>query len=101
MFKRISIVETKTLMDESQATVVDIRDPQSFQNGHMPTANHISNDNLADFIAEADKSKPLVVVCYHGNSSQQAAQFFAEQGFSEVFSMDGGFEAWKLQYEFE
>lgn len=101
MFKRISIAETKTLMDESQATVVDIRDPQSFDNGHMPTAQHLTNDNLTDFIAAADKSRPLVVVCYHGNSSQQAAQFFAEQGFSDVFSMDGGFEAWKLQYEFE
>jgi len=39
-----------------------------------------------------------VVVCYHGNSSQQAAQFFAGEGFNDVYSMDGGFEAWKLQY---
>ncbi len=101
MFKRISIAETKSLLDESQVTLVDIRDPQSFENGHMPSAQHLTNENLTDFIASADKSRPLVVVCYHGNSSQQAAQFFAEQGFSDVFSMDGGFEAWKLQYEIE
>lgn len=101
MFKRISIAETKSLLDESQVTLVDIRDPQSFENGHMPSAQHLTNENLTDFIASADKSRPLVVVCYHGNSSLQAAQFFAEQGFSDVFSMDGGFEAWKLQYDIE
>jgi len=37
-----------------------------------------------------------VVVCYHGHSSQPAAQYFAAQGFEDVYSMDGGFEVWKL-----
>ena len=97
-FKRISITESKQLQDESNAVMADIRDPQSYENGHIPDSVHITNDNLAEFIANADKERPLVVVCYHGNSSQQAAQFFAGEGFNDVYSMDGGFEAWKLQY---
>jgi thiosulfate sulfurtransferase len=34
------------------------------------------------------------VVCYHGHSSQGAAQFMLQQGFAEVYSMDGGFTEW-------
>ncbi len=44
--------------------------------------------------------QPAVVVCYHGRSSQGAAQYLAEQGFDTVYSMDGGFESWRLAYPF-
>jgi thiosulfate sulfurtransferase len=98
MFKRISIQQAEELQQNASAIVVDIRDPQSYANGHIPGAIHLTNDNVAEFIEQTDKTRPVVVVCYHGNSSQPAAQFLAEQGFEQVFSMDGGFEAWKLQY---
>ena len=42
------------------------------------------------------KTTPVLVVCYHGVSSQQAANVIANQGYDNVYSMDGGFEAWKL-----
>lgn len=96
MFKRISIEQTKELMDNQEVLLADIRDPQSYAAGHMPNSKNINNQNAAEFIEQSDKDKPLVVVCYHGNSSQPAAQYFAGQGFKEVYSMDGGFELWKL-----
>ena len=49
-------------------------------------------------IAAADLDAPLVVVCYHGNSSQSAAAYFIQQGFSDVYSLDGGFELWRSVY---
>ncbi len=98
MFKRISTVEAHELIEEKAAQVVDIRDPQSYGLGHIVQALNLTNDNLEQFISETEKQKPVIVVCYHGNSSQQAAQFLAGQGFTDVYSMDGGFEAWKQQY---
>ncbi len=50
------------------------------------------------FLSTADKDKPLIVYCYHGNSSQGAANYFFDQGYKEVYSMDGGYEAWRLKY---
>jgi thiosulfate sulfurtransferase len=44
---------------------------------------------------------PVIVCCYHGISSQQAAQFLIHQGFEEVYSLDGGFEAWRKDQPFE
>lgn len=93
-FKRISVAEAKSLMAEGNTTVVDVRDAQSYATACIDGAIHISNDNLGTFVNEADKDVALIVYCYHGNSSQAAAQFFAQHGFSNVYSMDGGFEAW-------
>ncbi|HYQ39478.1 MAG TPA: thiosulfate sulfurtransferase GlpE [Pseudomonas sp.] len=96
-FKRIDPATAHQLR-ESGAVVVDIRDPHSFASGHIPGARHLDNHSLADFIAGADMDAPLLVVCYHGNSSQSAAAFLAHQGFAEVYSIDGGFELWRAQY---
>lgn len=80
------------------AQLVDIRDPQSFALGHAASAQHLSSDNLADFIAQARRDLPVLVMCYHGNSSKGAAQFLLGQGFSEVYSIDGGFDAWRAAF---
>ena len=102
MFTRISTVDAKKLMDERQTAVVDVRDPQAFAAGHMPTAIALSNDNIQAFVDTTDKSQPVLVCCYHGNSSQGAADFLNTQhGFAEVYSVDGGFESGKLEFEVE
>lgn len=93
----ISPQQAAELMDNG-AAVVDIRDAQSFFNLHITDALNLSNDNLHDFIAEADLDRPLIVCCYHGISSQSAAGFLAQQGFEEVYSLDGGFEGWQSAY---
>ncbi|HSX70328.1 MAG TPA: thiosulfate sulfurtransferase GlpE, partial [Pseudomonas sp.] len=61
-------------------------------------SRHLDNHSLPDFIAQADFDQPLIVACYHGNSSQSAAAYLAHQGFSEVYSLNGGFELWHSQY---
>ena len=83
------------------AVVVDIRDPQSFALGHISGSRHLDNFSLADFIANADLDTPLIVSCYHGNSSQSAAAYLSHQGFAEVFSLDGGFELWSNTFPSE
>lgn len=94
-FKTLQAPQALELLEAGQAQVVDIRDPQSYQAGHIKGAVRLDNDNLRQFLDQQDKQKPLIVCCYHGISSQNAAQFLAEQGFAEVYSLDGGFEYWK------
>jgi thiosulfate sulfurtransferase len=99
-FKRIP-PETAHSLREQGAVLVDVRDPQTFASNHIPNSLHLDNYSIADFIANADLDKPLVVVCYHGNSSQGAAAYLASQGFAEVYSLDGGFELWKSTFPAE
>ncbi|SHM68099.1 thiosulfate sulfurtransferase GlpE [Phytopseudomonas punonensis] len=96
-FKRIPPEQAQALRT-SGAVVVDIRDPQSFAAGHISGSLHLDNYSLPDFIAKADMDGPVIVTCYHGNSSQGAAAYLVGQGFSEVYSLDGGFELWRTTY---
>ncbi|BAJ00062.1 thiosulfate sulfurtransferase GlpE [Shewanella violacea] len=78
----------------SDIQIVDIRDATSFASGHVQGAVNLNNENLANYVAEADMDKPIIVICYHGISSQGAAQYLVEQGFDDVYSLDGGYQAW-------
>lgn len=99
-FKRIPPAQAQALREQG-AVVVDVRDPQTYASSHIAGARHLDNHSLHDFIAGADLDKPLVVVCYHGNSSQSAAAYLVSQGFAEVYSLDGGFELWRTTYPAE
>ena len=101
-FKRISVDEAQRIMEDVAAKnppqrlqIVDIRDDQSYASGHMAMAIHLHNTNLQEFIQNAEFDVPLLVYCYHGHMSQSAAAYLAEQGFTQTYSLDGGYEAWK------
>lgn len=97
-FSRISIEQAHGLMAESDPVIVDVRDPQSYDGSHIDGAVHLSNDNIAEFLEKNSRERAIIVYCYHGNSSMGAGEFLAAQGFTQVMSMDGGFEAWRQVY---
>ena len=93
-FQHITVDQTKTLIANGNAAVVDIRDGLSYQRSHIAGATQLDNSNVATFLQNTPRQTPVVVYCYHGVSSQGVAQYLVEQGFEEVYSMDGGFAAW-------
>lgn len=99
-FQHIDIVSAKQRLTAGGVALVDIRDPQSYASAHIEDAVHLSNENLQRFMDDTPLTTPVIVCCYHGNSSQQAAQFLVQQGYNEVYSLDGGFEAWRSQFPF-
>ena len=97
-FECINVEETHQKLQQQQAVLVDIRDPQSFAMGHTPGAFHLTNDTLGAFMRDNDFDTPVMVMCYHGNSSKSAAQYLLGQGFSAAYSIDGGFDAWRAAF---
>ncbi|KTF12267.1 thiosulfate sulfurtransferase GlpE [Pseudoalteromonas sp. H105] len=96
-FKHISIAQTHELLNNEEVVIADIRDPNSYQAGHIPGSEHLSNANIGEFMMNKEFDQPIIIVCYHGMSSQGAANYLSEQGFEDVYSMDGGFTQWELQ----
>ena len=94
-FKQISVPEAQKLIHSQDVTIVDVRDPGSYQTAHIHGAVSVGDENIQEFLEKASKEQPLICYCYHGLSSQNAAQFFSENGFADVYSVDGGFEEWK------
>jgi thiosulfate sulfurtransferase len=97
-FAHISAHDAHQKLAAGAARLVDIRDPQSFETAHAVGAFHLTNGTLVRFMNEVDFDTPVIVMCYHGNSSQGAAQYLLQQGYDEVYSLDGGFEAWRREF---
>ncbi len=96
-FNRISIKDAKDLLTKEEITLIDIRDFNSFKNGHIHNAIHVEDLNIQNFLKEKDKNDIILIYCYHGKSSQSAANFFSQNGFKNVFSMDEGYTGWLNQ----
>lgn len=97
-YKCISIDEAKALIDKTEVALADVRDAGAFLEANIPNSVNVSDANIEEFLSQAEKNKPIIVYCYHGNSSKGAADYFSGQGYSEVYSLDGGFEEWRLKY---
>ena len=97
-FTRISVLEARLLLETSggeRAQIADIRDELAYNDAHIENAVNVNNNNLQDFIDNADVEAPVLIYCYHGNLSQGAAAYLAERGFKHAYSLDGGYEAWE------
>ena len=77
--------------------VLDVREPDEFEQGALPGVLHIPRGHLEAQIEGriTDKSTPVIVYCAGGVRSAFAAQTLAELGYTDVVSMDGGFGRWK------
>jgi len=79
------------------AVVLDVREPDEFDEGALDGAIHIPRGHLEAQVENriSDKSAAVVVYCAGGVRSAFAARTLGELGYSDVVSMDGGFGRWK------
>ena len=90
-FKCIDVQEAQELLKNPGTVVIDIRDKASFQAGNIPKSINVSDGNIVDFLNSTDRQVSLLIYCYHGINSKDAAEYFVKNGFQSVFSLDGGY----------
>jgi thioredoxin len=84
----------------SNVQVLDVRTPDEYQSGHIKNAmlaNWTSKDEFTDRVKYLDKNKPVLVCCASGGRSSKASQWLADNGFTHVENLKGGFTEWKLK----
>ena len=91
--REISISEASTMRD-SGAFILDVREPDEWDAGHIPGATLIPLGELASRVNEVPKDQEVVVVCRSGNRSQQGRDILLSAGFTQVTSMAGGLNQW-------
>ncbi|MBA2423830.1 MAG: molybdopterin-synthase adenylyltransferase MoeB [Actinobacteria bacterium] len=94
----ISSTAAQDLLTSSDAPLfVDVREPDEWQEGHIPGAVYATRGRLEQQIEGLvpDKSRPLVVYCSGGSRSAFAAKSLAELGYEDVVNLAGGFTDWK------
>jgi molybdopterin/thiamine biosynthesis adenylyltransferase/rhodanese-related sulfurtransferase len=82
---------------ERGCVIVDVREREEWDEGHLPGAVHVPRGHLESRIERAapDKSRPVLVYCASGNRSAFAAKTLEELGYDHVVSLAGGFTDWK------
>jgi molybdopterin/thiamine biosynthesis adenylyltransferase/rhodanese-related sulfurtransferase len=77
--------------------VLDVREPDEYEQGALPGAVHIPRGHLESQIENKvpDKATPLVVYCAGGTRSAFAADTLTQLGYTDVVSVVGGFNKWK------
>ena len=97
--RRISAPDAADLLLRHQQAVLptlavfDVRDPARYLAGHIAGAEHLAESGFAAAVKRLPRSTPILIYCYHGNASRSWATMFAEFRFPEVYSVDGGYEA--------
>lgn len=79
------------------ATLIDVREDNEFTDGHAAGAKHMGRGIIERDIVQTypDKSTELVLYCGGGFRSALAADMLQKMGYTNVWSMDGGWKAWK------
>ena len=85
------------LIDSGGPLVLDVREQNEWDEGHIPGAVHVPRGNLESRVERAapDRSRAVLVYCSVGNRSAFAAKTLAELGYEDVVSLSGGFTDWK------
>jgi sulfur-carrier protein adenylyltransferase/sulfurtransferase len=88
----------RELLDSTEPPLfLDIREPDEWDEGHIPSAVHVPRGNLESRIENAvpDHGRPIVVYCAAGSRSAFAAKTLEELGYENVVSLAGGYTDWK------
>ncbi|MDQ3980241.1 MAG: molybdopterin-synthase adenylyltransferase MoeB [Actinomycetota bacterium] len=83
--------------DDPGVVVLDVREPDEYEQGALPGAIHIVRGHLESQIENKvpDRNAKVLVYCASGNRSAFAAKTLGELGYADVVSMGGGFNRWK------
>ncbi|KAA3641193.1 MAG: Grx4 family monothiol glutaredoxin [Proteobacteria bacterium] len=73
--------------------IYDVRAEDKVAEGTLPGAQRLDKQAIEQ-IESLDKSTPLVFLCQVGQSSMAAAEYFRKKGFTKVFNLSGGYDAW-------
>ena len=100
-YQQISQEEAKEMMDTQEVIILDVREQDEYDSGHIPGAvllpvGSIDEDTAAEVIPEKDST--VLVYCRSGNRSKTASSALAELGYTNIYEF-GGINTWPYETE--
>ncbi|MCG8391113.1 MAG: rhodanese-like domain-containing protein [Cytophagales bacterium] len=95
-YQNIPVEKFKELMEDENTVVLDVRTPGEEAEGTIPGAVLINfmDPSFKDEVETLDPSKTYLVHCRSGGRSASACDFMASKGFSNLYNLEGGIQAW-------
>jgi rhodanese-related sulfurtransferase len=79
--------------------LLDVREHDELAVASVTGARHIPMRDVPARLAELDPDQPAVVMCHSGGRSRRVAEYLAANGFTAVFNLKGGIDAWSTQLD--
>ena len=100
-YQQISQEEAKEMMDTQNVIILDVREQDEYDSGHIPGAvllpvGTIEEETAAEVIPEKDST--VLVYCRSGNRSKTASSALAELGYTNIYEF-GGINTWPYETE--
>jgi len=77
-----------------KAQLIDVREPQEFERGHILGARNIPMTQLKSRLVELRKDKPVYLYCQGISRSNRAANILRKNGYQDINVLQGGFSKW-------
>ena len=100
-YEQITQETAKEMMDTQEVIILDVREQDEYDSGHIPDAvllpvGNIDEDTTAEVIPEKDSA--VLVYCRSGNRSKTASSALAELGYTNIYEF-GGINTWPYETE--
>ncbi|WP_068671900.1 rhodanese-like domain-containing protein [Oceanobacillus sp. Castelsardo] len=89
-----NLTEDEFVKGYRKAQLIDVREPQEFDRGHILGARNIPVTQLKQRLIELRKDKPVYLYCQSGSRSARAAQILHKKGYEDISQLKGGFKKW-------
>ena len=95
--KEVDTVAALQLINHKNAIVLDVREQSEYDTGHILNSRLIPVGKIKERVGELEKYKdqPIVAVCRSGLRSASACAVLGKQGFTQVYNLTGGMQAWQ------
>jgi len=87
----IHVEQLPEMIRSKQPAILDMRDAAAFGSGHLAGAVPADEAQVRRLMRQ--KGEPVLVYCYHGHSSRDLATFLCRMGLTEVYNLEGGWQA--------
>ena len=82
-------------MNHENAVVFDLRDAEAFKKGHIIHAIQAGTTEIQATKMKPYQTKPIILVCARGQQSTALGMKLRQQGYTQVFILEGGMSAWQ------
>ncbi len=98
-FRNLSVADADAQTRAGAITLVDVRPPEERAIASVAVAYEGLEDGGLERLLALPKDAPIAFLCHHGGRSAQAAMYFAQQGFGNLYNVVGGIDAWSLDVD--
>jgi monothiol glutaredoxin len=98
-YRNLSAADADAQARHGRVTLVDVRPPEEREIAAVAVAYSALEGGGLERLLALPKDTPLAFLCHHGNSSRQAAEHFRGLGFTQIYNVEGGIDAWSTDVD--